>query len=201
MISVGWGNTYIIFIPQSYLTLVSGTLYSLDTNKFRLDLKNLEASLEGLPHPKTHNHNTEVTVAGIVFARTIEILPPYSVEFEDAQYTVQLSGSNNNIFDVQNGILIQNQVQVIPNNSAGLVQSPASNNSVWTESEKDSIISDILNIVLKLPSDGSEISGENDVSSGQSTVWTEEQKNKALLDLEIIKRQATKAVNNTERPS
>lgn len=33
----------------------------------------------------------------------------------------QLEGSNNNIWDVENGILNQNQVQVIPTNSAGLI--------------------------------------------------------------------------------
>jgi hypothetical protein len=52
----------------------------------------------------------------------VEILAPYSVEFTpDSQYSVRLAGANNNIFDVEGGILVQNQVQVIPTNSAGLV--------------------------------------------------------------------------------
>jgi len=120
-ISIDWID-YTIHIPKNYLTLVGGTLYDLDTNQFRLDLKDLEDSVYGMPNPKTHNHNTTVTVAGITYARVIEILPPYSIEFEDGQYTVVLRGSNNNIFDVASGILVQNQVQVIPTNAAGLVQ-------------------------------------------------------------------------------
>jgi hypothetical protein len=67
-------------------------------------------------------HNTEVVVAGTTFARTIEFINSWSVQFTpDTQWTVRLAGSNNNIFDVENGILVQNQVQVISTNSAGLI--------------------------------------------------------------------------------
>lgn len=114
-------TTYVISIPQADLTLVTGTLYELDTNAFRLELKDWEDSEVGITQPDTHVHNTQVTVAGVTFARTVEILSPYSVEFEDGQYSVRLVGSNNNIFDVENGILVQNQVQVIPTNSAGYI--------------------------------------------------------------------------------
>jgi len=119
-ISITWAD-HVIHVPQSYLNLVSGTIYELDTEQFRLDLKALEASVYGMPNLKTHLHNTTVTVAGTTYARSITILPPYSVEFEDGQYTVILVGSNNNIFDVANGILVQNQVQIIPTNAAGLI--------------------------------------------------------------------------------
>lgn len=111
--------TYIIFIPRADLSLIGGTLYSMDTNAFRLELKAWEDDPEGIVHPKTHNHNTEVTIVGTTYYRTIEIIPPYSITFEDGQYSVILQGSNNNIWDVQNGILNQNQVQVIPTNTAG----------------------------------------------------------------------------------
>jgi hypothetical protein len=120
-ISIDW-LTHTIHIPQSDLTWVSGTLYELDTNQFRLDLKALEASVYGMPNLKTHNHNTTVTIVGVTYARAINILVPYSIEFEDGAYSVMLTGSNNNIFDIGNGRLIQNQVQVIPTNSAGLIQ-------------------------------------------------------------------------------
>ena len=113
--------TFIIFVPKSYLILDSGTFYKMDTDKFRLDLREVEATFGGMPFTKTHNHNTEVVVAGTTYARAVEIISPYSVEFEDGQYTVQLEGSNNNIWDVGGGILVQNQVQVIPTNAAGLI--------------------------------------------------------------------------------
>jgi hypothetical protein len=122
MITVGWGTDQIIHIPKADLTIVGGTLYELDTDAFRLILKSLEDDpAQGMIWPDTHRHNTEVTVAGVTYARTIEIINGYSVEFEDGQYTVRLVGSNNNIFDVQGGILVQNQVQVIPTNAAGLI--------------------------------------------------------------------------------
>lgn len=121
-ISVDWGNTNIITVPQADMTLISGTLYEMDTNSFRLILKGLEDDEAGIPFPKTHRHNTEVTVAGTTFIRSFEILAPYSVEFTpDSQWSVRLVGSNNNVFDVENGILVQNQVQVIPGNAAGLL--------------------------------------------------------------------------------
>lgn len=134
--------TYVITVPQADLTFISGTLYNHDTDAFRLELKSWEDSEEGIVHPKTHNHNTQVTIAGTVYARAIEILAPYSIEYEDGAYSIILIGSNNNIFDIENGILVQNQVQVIPTNSAGLIVggsgvTPADvidiKNAVWDE--------------------------------------------------------------------
>jgi hypothetical protein len=95
----------------------------------------------------THIHNTEVTVAGTTFARTIEIIAPYSITFEDGQYTVILKGSNNNIFDVVNGILNQNQVQVVPTNSAGLIVTQTGGE--FTSAQKTSILA-----VLGIETDG-----------------------------------------------
>jgi hypothetical protein len=120
-VTVDWG-TKVISVPQSYLTFVSGTLYEMDTDQFRLDLKELEASQAGMPFLDTHQHNTEVTIAGDIYARLIEIINGYTVTFEDGQYAVKLVGSNNNIFD--EGIINRNQVSIIPTNSAGLIREP-----------------------------------------------------------------------------
>jgi len=118
-ITVDW-ITKIVSVPQADITPVSGSLYELDTDWFRLQLKAIEASEEGMPFDDIHLHNTEVTVAGTTFFRTVEIINGYSIEFTpDSQWSVRLAGSNNNIFDVENGILVQNQVQVIAQNSAG----------------------------------------------------------------------------------
>ena len=114
--------TNVISVPQSDLTFVSGTFYRLDTRLLWEELKQIEASEEGIIFPDTQVHNSEYTVAGATYAESIQIIPPYSIEFTpDTQYTVELINSNNNIFDVGNAILVQNQVQVIPTNSAGLV--------------------------------------------------------------------------------
>ena len=61
-ITIDYGNTNVINVPQADLTLVSGTLYELDTDAFRLELRNIEDSEQGMPYPRTHSHNTEVTV-------------------------------------------------------------------------------------------------------------------------------------------
>ena len=115
--------TKTIFIPRADLSeVVAGSLFSLDTNQFRKDLRTWESTVEGRTVPITHSHNTEYSVAGVTYARKVEIINGYSVEFESfpSAYSVNLVGSNNNIFDIQNGILVQNNVQVIPGNAAGL---------------------------------------------------------------------------------
>lgn len=137
MLSIDYGNTNIINVPQSYVTLVSGTFYTMDTDQFRKDLRELEASEEGIVFPATHTHATEVTVAGTTLARSVIIIAPYTVEFENGAWTVQLEGSNNNIWSVGDGILVQNMVQVIPTNSAGLIT--VVSGSGVTEQDKDDI--------------------------------------------------------------
>lgn len=132
-ISIDWA-TKVISVPQADLTHISGTLYELDTDAFRLELKDLEDDEVGMPFLDTHRHNTAVTVAGTTFARTVEIINGYSITFEDGQYTVKLVGSNNNIFDVENGILNQNQVQIIAGNSAGLIVSETTSGLTIEES-------------------------------------------------------------------
>jgi len=112
--------TSVISIPKADLTLVTGTLFEHDTEAFRLELIDFEDSELGIVQPRTHTHNTQVTIVGVTYARFIEMLSPYSVEYEDGAYSVRLAGSNNNLFDVENGILVQNTVQLIAQNSAGL---------------------------------------------------------------------------------
>ena len=117
-LSVTW-DTKVINVLQADLTLISGALYSMDTDQFRKDLNNLSDSEEGIVFDTTHEHTAEKTIAGDTFARFIEIINGYTVSFEDLQYTVKLIGSNNNIFD--EGVIVHNQVSIIPTNSAGLI--------------------------------------------------------------------------------
>jgi hypothetical protein len=127
-ITIIWGQK-IIFVPKSETTLVQSfptEIRQLDLNVFRLALKDLEDSADGMNFPATHNHNTEVTVSGIVLARVIEIINGYTITFEDGQYAVNLIGANSNVADKVN----VNQVSVRAANSAGLInQNPA--NDVW----------------------------------------------------------------------
>lgn len=120
-ITVGWATDQIIRVNKVDMTLISSSpveVYELDTNAFYLALKDLEASVEGMPWTDTQRNNSPVTLGGITYARILEIIDPYTITFEDDQYVVQLTGSNNNIIGKTN----PNQVSVQGNNAAGLVQ-------------------------------------------------------------------------------
>lgn len=117
-ISINW-ETQVITIPQADLTYLSPGLYELDVDVLRLALKDIEDGEEGIAFPDTHRHNTEVTLAGVTYARTFEIINGYTVTFQDtgSPYTVKCIGANHNIGDVKN----VNQVSLIVGNSAGLI--------------------------------------------------------------------------------
>ena len=120
-ITIDWDDK-IIQVPRNDLLLVQSApteIRELDIDAFRLELKALEASAEGMPFVDTHNHNPPVTVGGVTLARVIEIINGYTVTFEDGQYAVNLVGANSNIADVTN----VNQVSVRSANSAGLTYS------------------------------------------------------------------------------
>jgi hypothetical protein len=118
-ISINW-LTKVISIPQSYLTFVSGIRYTLDIEKLRNDLKNLEDSEEGLPYPDTHARNKPVTLSGVVYAQTFEVLSPYTVTFENTgtPYVVVAEGANHNIGDVTN---FDGGMSLVVGNSGGLI--------------------------------------------------------------------------------
>lgn len=122
-ITIDWG-TKIINVPKADLALIQASpteIRELNLNTFRLALKALEASEEGMSELDTHRHNTEVSLGGITYARVIEIINGYTVTFEDGQYAVNLVGANSNVGDVVN----VNQVSVRSANSAGLISNAA----------------------------------------------------------------------------
>lgn len=132
-ISIDWG-TKIITVEQADLTNISGANYSLDVDVFRLALKDLEDSEEGIAFPMTHNHVAPISVGGVTLARVIEIINGYTISFEDTgtPYSVRLDGANNNIADVAN--LIAN-VSIRSSNSAGLIQVDTGGGAVLTANE------------------------------------------------------------------
>lgn len=121
-ITIDWGEK-IINVPRTDLTLIQSSpteIRELNLNDFRMALKALEESEDGMMFLDTHRHNTEVTVAGVTLARVIEIINDYTITFEDGQYAVNLVGANSNVADVVN----VNQVSVRSSNSAGLTSAP-----------------------------------------------------------------------------
>lgn len=132
--------TLTITVPQADLTPVSGTLFDLDTKVFKETVADEQDSARGMPYIVAIRHNTEVTVAGTTFARTIELINGWSLTFEDGTYTVRLVGSNNNLFDVANGILNQNQVQIISQNSAGLITVDTGGTALTAQQTRDAML-------------------------------------------------------------
>jgi len=134
-VSINW-VTKEITIPKNYLVPLGGSLYELDVNQFRLDLKAIEASEEGIPFVDTHRHNTEVNLAGITLARSVEIINGYTVTFESmgSPYRVKCVGANHNISDVQN----LNEVSLIIGNTAGLIRVSAG--SGLSQEEHDALM-------------------------------------------------------------
>ena len=120
-LSVDWAGTKRIFVPRADMPVIQASpeVRLLDADAFRLELKNLEAELtEGIVWPDTHKHTTETTLSGIIYARFVEIINGYTVEFEAGNYGVSIVGANTNILDVK----VANSVSILTNNSAGLVR-------------------------------------------------------------------------------
>jgi len=113
-------TTRIIDVPQSDLTFVMGTTYELDIDVFRLALKDIEDDVGGMPFVDSHTHNTEVVISGITYARFIQIINGYRLDFEDTgtHYTVNCIGANHNLNDVS---IFGGHFTLVPNNSAGLI--------------------------------------------------------------------------------
>lgn len=116
-------STYVITIPKADTTLVGTnalTGYEIreyDEYGLMRELADYLDSEDGIGLPNAFSHNTQVTISGVVYARTLSILAPYTVTFESGAYQVKLvGGTNNNLLDVLN----PNNVSVIPANSAGL---------------------------------------------------------------------------------
>jgi len=116
-ISIDWG-TKVISVPQDYLNPLGGGVYGFDLDVFRLDLKDLEDDEEGMPFPDTHRHNTEVTLSGVTYARTVEIINGYVITFETGAYQILCSGANHNVADVFTNLI---GPSIIVNNAAGLI--------------------------------------------------------------------------------
>jgi hypothetical protein len=118
-ITINWA-TKVISVPQAELTLLSGNLYELDVDVFRLALKDIEDNVDGIVFLATHRHNTQVTLSGVTYARTFEIINGYTVTFEDTgtPYTISCTGANHNLADVTN---FNGSYSLIVGNSAGLI--------------------------------------------------------------------------------
>lgn len=113
---INWA-TLVITIEKSdtFMTLVTATQYNLDVNLFRLSLDDRLDDVDGEIFADTHIHATERVLGGVTYARSMEIINGYTVEFEDGAYRVIATGPDHNISDV----MVFNNVSLVTNNSVG----------------------------------------------------------------------------------
>mgnify|MGYP000647889514 CR=1 FL=1 len=127
--TIDW-PTGVITVPKSDSTQLQVSPVerrSLDLLQLVSDLKALEASEAGRVFPLVLNFTSTNTLSGTEFAALVSINGAYySITFEDGSYQLVLNGANSNITDVLN----LNSVQVIPQNSAGLVSLTEINNAL-----------------------------------------------------------------------
>ena len=142
--------TYVITIPKADTTFVETNattgyeIRSYDEYALMRELADYLDSEAGVALPNAFTHATQVTISGIVYARSLLFLAPYTITFENDDYQVQLlGGTNNNMLDVLN----PNNVSVIPANSAGL-QTVVSGSGV-TAGDKTDIIDGVWSKALE----------------------------------------------------
>ena len=152
-LAINWA-TKVISVPQLYLAPKGGSVYELDVDVFRKDLKSIEDSEVGMIFPDTHRHNAEVAIGGVTYARTVEMINGYTITFEDGQYIINLVGANNNLLDVAN----LNQVSIRPSNAAGLIVS----GSGVTQQDKEDIAVEVWT-----HTDGLKLSDLHDLELGR----------------------------------
>lgn len=145
-------STKVISVPKADTTLVGTNpttgyeIRSYDEYAFMRYLADYLDSEAGVTLPNAFSHNTQVTISGVVYARMLSILPPYTVTFENGTYQVKLvGGTNNNLLDVIN----PNNVSVIPANSAGLQQ--VTSGSGVTAQDKTDIVNGVLTQAQSTP--------------------------------------------------
>jgi len=167
--------TKVITVPQADCTLVSGTFYRLPTkDTFKAQVGAIMDNEEHIWMDYPIDHNPSYTVAGTTYAAKVEIVNGYKVEFTpNSAWSVELIDSNNNLWDIGSGVLVQNQVQVIPTNAAGLqVVSTGSGvtaqdktdiiNGTWSNALDGSMTAEMMMRLLFAVSCGKVIDAETD---------------------------------------
>jgi hypothetical protein len=116
-ITIDWA-TRTINVPRADMALIQPApeIRQLDLDVFRLLLKTLEASEEGMPFPDTHSHVGPLDLGDVTQARSVLLVNGYTVTFEDGLYRVMLINANSNVLAYSN----VNSVSIASQNSMGL---------------------------------------------------------------------------------
>ena len=110
MLTVNW-STNVITVPLSDLTLVSGTNYQLTVDFWWQLIRDKNDDADATPYSGLYNNIPPTSST----PRIVEVLSPYTVTFENGNYSVNVIGGNTNLRDVVN----KNNVSVNTNNTTG----------------------------------------------------------------------------------
>lgn len=121
----------VIDVPQADLTPTADpNIFILQLDPFfKNELRQLEASEEGIVYPTIVNYVPPINIGSVALASVVEIINGYTATFEDGQYAVNFEGANTNLQDNVN----VNQVSIRPNNSAGLTYSKQIEDTAFTD--------------------------------------------------------------------
>jgi len=115
MITVDYSvSPYLITIPQSDLTLDTGTKYTLTVDTFWQLLRDYADSEEAIPYPIIY---TRIPATASTPSITEVNLDYYQLQFENGAYSVNIINGNTNIRDVE----VKNTVSVNTNNTTGFI--------------------------------------------------------------------------------
>jgi hypothetical protein len=118
--SVNWA-TKVITIPKADTTLVQSgppEIRELDVTDLWVALIDIQDSEAGIRFLDIVLNTPPHALAGVTFARELQIINGYTLTFEDGLWAVNIIGGNSNVADVTN----KNMVSVNTANSAGFVQ-------------------------------------------------------------------------------
>jgi hypothetical protein len=114
-ITVDYGVTpFLITIPKSDLTLITGTQYKLTVDEFWILLRDFTDEQNTMAQPKLYSRIPATSSTPSI--TTIE-LAYYAIEFEDGLYSVNIIEGNTNIREAE----LKNQVSVNTNNTTGFI--------------------------------------------------------------------------------
>ena len=114
-LSVDWSTIpYLITIPKSDVTLISGTRYQLDVDIFWELLREFSWTAEAAGAPVTYSRIPSTSSTPSITSVDEDY---YQIQFEDGLYSVDIINGNTNWPEVE----VKNQVSVFINNTTGFI--------------------------------------------------------------------------------
>lgn len=144
-------NNFVITVPKADMLLIQSTpseVRQLDIDDLRQWLHDEQDDERGITFVTMFENIPPKTISGVTLARVLEIIPPWTLQFDDNggadPYSVNVVGGNSNLADV----IIKNTVGVNTANSAGL-QVVAGGGGSWSEVLEDVYTAgDIMRLLL-----------------------------------------------------